>query len=80
MPEKIFAAGFEPQGWKRINKYFNLRRIESIKVVLEDEYMEMLMGSQFGRIMQMGHHTFSVSFVHYLLSRQLVTNMKYELW
>lgn len=28
----------------------------------------------------MGHHTFSVGFVHYLISRQLVTKKNYELW
>lgn len=62
------------------NNYFNLRWIENIKRALDDEHLETLAASQFGSLMMMGNHTFSVMFVHYLLSRQLVTKKKYELW
>ena len=40
----------------------------------------MLNASQFGRVLQMGTHTFSVTFLHFILSRQLVTVKEFELW
>ncbi|KAF8087502.1 hypothetical protein N665_0583s0011 [Sinapis alba] len=40
----------------------------------------MLTASQFGKVLQMGDHTFSVMFLHYLLSRQLVIEKDFELW
>ena len=42
--------------------------------------MELLNDSQFARILQMGGHTFSVMFLHYIISRQLVTEKELELW
>ncbi|KAG5400552.1 hypothetical protein IGI04_015159 [Brassica rapa subsp. trilocularis] len=63
----------------RVNNYFNLRWIKVIKSALEDENLAMLNASQFGRVLKMGSHTFFVMFVHYLLSRQLVTENDFEL-
>lgn len=80
LPEQLFQTGFEPSGRKRINNYFNLRWIEVIKEALSDAQQEMLAESQFRQIMLMGAHTFSVMFAHQLLSRQLITRKKYELW
>ncbi|CAN6999154.1 unnamed protein product [Brassica rapa subsp. trilocularis] len=40
----------------------------------------MLNASQFGPVLKMGSHTFSVMFLHYLLSRQLITEKHFELW
>lgn len=81
LPKRMFEFGFEPNAtMMRINNYFNLRWVDIIRDALEDADIEMLMGSQFGNLMQMGKHTFSVKFVHYLLTRQLVTNKKNELW
>ncbi|CAA7050439.1 unnamed protein product [Microthlaspi erraticum] len=71
-----FERGHEPCKI-RVNNYFNLRWVEYIKPALEDEYLAMLAKSQFGRLMHMGNHTFPVNFVHYLLSRQLVTDKKF---
>ncbi|KAF8103811.1 hypothetical protein N665_0184s0006 [Sinapis alba] len=80
LPNRLFETGFEPTGWKRVNIYFNLRWIELIKNVLDDDQLELLNESQFGKLLKMGSHTFSVMFPHYILSRQLVTAKDYELW
>ncbi|CAG7864400.1 unnamed protein product [Brassica rapa] len=80
LPLRMFEAGSEPSGRKRVNNYFNLRWIDIIKSALEEEDLEMLNESQFRRVLQMGSHTFSVMFLHYCLSRQLVTAKEYELW
>ncbi|CAN7104949.1 unnamed protein product [Brassica rapa subsp. narinosa] len=80
LPLRMFEAGSEPSGRKRVNNYFNLRWIDIIKSALEEEDLEMLNQSQFRRVLQMGSHTFSVMFLHYCLSRQLVTAKEYELW
>ncbi|CAF1975521.1 uncharacterized protein LOC106425575 [Brassica napus] len=80
LPLRMFEAGSEPSGRKRVNNYFNLRWIDIIKSALEEEVLEMLNESQFQRVLQMGSHTFSVMFLHYYLSRQLLTAKEYELW
>lgn len=80
LPPRLFSIGDEPTGSKRINSYLELKWIESIKRALEEEHIKLLEESQFGQLMQMGNHTFSVMFVHYLLSRQLVTKKKRQLW
>ncbi|CAN7093758.1 unnamed protein product [Brassica rapa subsp. narinosa] len=80
LPLRMFEAGSEPSGRKRVNNYFNLRWIDLIKNALEEEDLEMLNQSQFRRVLQMGSHTFSVMFLHYCLSRQLITAKEFELW
>ena len=80
LPSRMFASGAEPSGRKRVNNYFNLRWIDIMRQALEDEHLELLNDSQFARIFQMGGHTFSVMFLHYILSRQLVTEKELELW
>ncbi|KAL0728747.1 hypothetical protein Bca4012_024840 [Brassica carinata] len=80
LPSRLFESGYEPYGRKRVNSYFHLRWIDILKPALEDDQLEMLNESQFGRILKMGGHTFSVMFLHYLLSRQLVTQKEFELW
>ncbi|KAL0702051.1 hypothetical protein Bca4012_058173 [Brassica carinata] len=80
LPLRMFESGSEPTGRKRVNNYFNLRWIDIIKGALEEEDKQMLIDSQFGRVLQMGSHTFSVMFLHYCLSRQLITAKEYELW
>ncbi|KAL0674148.1 hypothetical protein Bca4012_002129 [Brassica carinata] len=34
----------------------------------------------FGKVLQIGAHTFSVMFVHYILSHQVVIEKDFELW
>ena len=80
LPSRLFETGYELTGKKRVNNYFNLRWIEVIKSALEDEDLTMLSASQFGKVLKMGSHTFSVMFIHYLLSRQLITEKDFELW
>ncbi|KAF8109191.1 hypothetical protein N665_0101s0021 [Sinapis alba] len=80
LPSRLFEFGFKPYGRKRANSYFNLRWLDLIKKALEDDPLEMLNASQFGRVLQMGGHTFSVMFLHYLLSQQLLTEKELELW
>nr|VDD50138.1 unnamed protein product [Brassica oleracea] len=80
LPLRMFEAGSEPSGRKWVNNYFSLRWIDIIKSALEEEDLEMLNESQFRRVLQMGLHTFSVMFLHYCLSRQLLTAKEYELW
>ncbi|CAF2072801.1 unnamed protein product [Brassica napus] len=80
LPLRMFEAGSEPSGRKWVNNYFSLRWIDIIKSALEEEDLEMLNESQFRRVLQMGSHTFSVMFLHYCLSRQLLTAKEYELW
>lgn len=80
LPERLFETGFEPTGRKRVHNYFTLRWVELIKPALDAEYIQKLNESQFSTVMKMGEHTFSVMFIHYLLSRQLSTKKKYELW
>ena len=58
LPLRMFEAGSEPSGRKRVNNYFNLRWIDIIKSALEEEDLEMLNQSQFWRVLQMGSHTF----------------------
>ncbi|RID65419.1 hypothetical protein BRARA_D00613 [Brassica rapa] len=54
--------------------------LQVIKSALEDENLAMLNASQFGRVLKMGSHTFFVMVVHYLLSRQFVTEKDFQLW
>ncbi|CAH8390736.1 unnamed protein product [Eruca vesicaria subsp. sativa] len=69
----MFETWFKPTGRKRVNNYFYLWYIEVIKLALEEDDLAMLNASQFSQVMQMGIHTFSVMFLHYILTRQLVT-------
>ncbi|KAG2312145.1 hypothetical protein Bca52824_023702 [Brassica carinata] len=69
LPLRMFEAGSEPTGRKRVNNYFNLRWIDIIKSAFRGR-----------RQANMGSHTFSVMFLHYCLSRQLITAKEYELW
>ncbi|KAF8088051.1 hypothetical protein N665_0556s0005 [Sinapis alba] len=80
LPSRLFESGFEPYGRKCVNSYFKLRWLDLIKKALENDHLEMLNASQFGRVLQMGGHTFSVMFLHYILSRQLVTEKDLEIW
>ncbi|KAF8075384.1 hypothetical protein N665_1098s0001 [Sinapis alba] len=69
LPSRLFKSGFEPYGRKCVNSYFKLRWLDLIKNALENDHLEMLNASQFGRVLQMGGHTFS-----------LVTEKDLEIW
>ncbi|XP_024013962.1 uncharacterized protein LOC112088040 [Eutrema salsugineum] len=79
-PERLFKFGYEPQN-KKVNTYFQLNYLDAITFALEDDHIDQLMDSQFGKLFQAGNKiASSVRFLHFLLSRQLVTNKKKEIW
>lgn len=77
-PKRIFKTGVELK--KKVNGYFRLKWIETIKKALDVEQNQRLAESQFKKIMQMGKHTFSVQLLHHLLMLQLKTSRESELW
>ncbi|ESQ38652.1 hypothetical protein EUTSA_v10029276mg [Eutrema salsugineum] len=63
------------------NTYFQLNYLDTITFALEDDHIDKLMDSQFGKLFQAGNKiAFSVRFLHYLLSRKLVTSEKKDIW
>ncbi|ESQ47568.1 hypothetical protein EUTSA_v10022419mg [Eutrema salsugineum] len=79
-PDRLFALGNEPAN-KKVNTYFQLPYLDTISHALEEEHMEKLSLSQFGKIIETSNKiASSVRFLHFILSRQLVTKKKKELW
>ncbi|XP_024009722.1 uncharacterized protein LOC112084663 [Eutrema salsugineum] len=79
-PDRMFALGNEPEN-KKVNTYFQLTYLDTISFALEEDHMEKLSLSQFGKLMEAGNKiASSVRFLHFILSRQLVTKKKKELW
>lgn len=79
LPERMFRSGVF-DGSRKTNAYCNLSWIGTTTSVLSANHLRILHESQFGRILQMGDHTNSVKFIHLLLTLQLKTTKKYELW
>ncbi|XP_024010294.1 uncharacterized protein LOC112085321 [Eutrema salsugineum] len=78
--DRLFALGNEPEN-KKVNTYFQLNYIDTITCALEEDHLEKLSSSQFGKIIETGNKiASSVRFLHFMLSRQLVTTKKKELW
>ncbi|XP_024009616.1 uncharacterized protein LOC112084612 [Eutrema salsugineum] len=78
-PDRLFALGNEPAN-KKVNTYFQLPYLDTISHALEEDHMEKLSLSQFGKLIEAGNKiSSSVRFLHFILSRQLVTKKK-ELW
>ncbi|XP_024008040.1 uncharacterized protein LOC112084022 [Eutrema salsugineum] len=70
-PDRLFALGNEPAN-KKVNTYFQLPYLETISHALEEDHMEKLSLSQFGKIIETGNKiASSVRFLHFILSRQL---------
>ncbi|ESQ46449.1 hypothetical protein EUTSA_v10000713mg [Eutrema salsugineum] len=79
-PERLFALGNEPEN-KKVNTYFQLPYLDTISLALEEDHMEKLSFSQFGKLIEAGNKiASSVRFLHFILSRQLVTKKKKEVW
>ncbi|XP_006402064.2 uncharacterized protein LOC18018006 [Eutrema salsugineum] len=79
-PDRMFALGNEPEN-KKVNTYFQLTYLDTISFALEEDHMEKLSLSQFGKLMEAGNKiASSVRFLHFILSRQLVTKKNKELW
>ena len=80
LPPRMFAAGEEPLG-KRINSYHKIKKTEMIIDAPEQEELDFLQNSTFGKIVAIDeNHPFSGTFGQYIIVRLLKVNKKYEIW
>uniref|UniRef100_A0A0D3CR25 Ubiquitin-like protease family profile domain-containing protein n=1 Tax=Brassica oleracea var. oleracea TaxID=109376 RepID=A0A0D3CR25_BRAOL len=80
IPEMMFAAGEEPVG-VRVLTYQSSGAIKRILNTLEAEEVEIIRRSAFGKIIDIADKpVFSGRFARYMLSRQLKTKKKHEVW
>ncbi|XP_056847409.1 uncharacterized protein LOC108858704 [Raphanus sativus] len=80
LPPRMFAAGDEPVG-ERINSYHKIKTTRAIIAALEQEELEFLMNSTFGRILAIdANPPFSRAFGEHVLVRVLKVNKKYDFW
>lgn len=80
IPELMFAAGKEPVG-VRVLTYQSPGAIRRILNALEEEEVDFIRRSPFGKIVEIADKpVFSGRFARYLLSRQLKTKKKHEVW
>ncbi|XP_024011263.1 uncharacterized protein LOC18018899 [Eutrema salsugineum] len=78
--ERLFALGNKPKN-KKVNTNFQLPYLDTISYALEEDHMGKLSLSQFGKLIEAGNKiASSVRFFHFILSRQLVTKKKKEVW
>ncbi|KAF8107332.1 hypothetical protein N665_0123s0023 [Sinapis alba] len=78
--EMMFAAGEEPVG-VRVLAYQSSGAIKRILYTLEAGEVEIIRRSSFGKILEIAEKpVFSGRFARYLLSRQLKTKKKHEVW
>ncbi|KAF8045289.1 hypothetical protein N665_5276s0003 [Sinapis alba] len=83
LPQRMFCKGGEPDQRKKVNFYFFLKYLGTVKKALEKYKKEwsQLWNSQFRYLLEhSGDVAFSVQFAHFMLSRQLVTEKKHEIW
>ncbi|KAL0685214.1 hypothetical protein Bca4012_052062 [Brassica carinata] len=83
LPQRMFCKGGEPDQRKKLNFYFVLKYLGTVKKALEKHKKEwsQLWNSQFWYLLEHGGDVaFSVQFAHFMLSRQLVTEKKHEIW
>ncbi|CDY54354.1 BnaC06g07380D [Brassica napus] len=80
IPEMMFAAGEEPVG-VRVLTYQSSGAIKRILNTLEAEEVEIIRRFVFGKIIDIADKpVFSGRFARYMLSRQLKTKKKHEVW
>ncbi|KAF8084362.1 hypothetical protein N665_0721s0019 [Sinapis alba] len=80
LPERMFAIGDEPIG-VRVTPYHKPFAISKILRALEEDEIDLLRRSQFGRLLEIAEKlTFSGCFGRYLMSRQLRVRKKHEAW
>ena len=80
LPERMFAAGEEPNG-ERVNTYHKPKRIESILEALDPEEVEFLRNTTFGKIISQAENpSFSGIFGQFVIVRMLRVKKKYEIW
>lgn len=83
LPQRMFCKGGEPDQSKKVNFYFVLKYLGTVKKALEKHKKEwsQLWNSQFRYLLEHGGDVaFSAQFAHFMLSRQLVTEKKHEIW
>lgn len=83
LPQRMFCKGGEPDQRKKVNFYFVLKYLGTVKKALEKHKKEwsQLWNSQFRYLLEHGGDVaFSAQFAHFMLSRQLVTEKKHEIW
>ena len=67
LPERMFAAGEEPSG-DRVNTYHKPKRIKSILDALEQEEVDFLRQTTFGKINSLAENpSFSGSFGQFVI-------------
>ncbi|XP_013589634.1 PREDICTED: uncharacterized protein LOC106298085 [Brassica oleracea var. oleracea] len=80
IPEMMFAVGEEPVG-VRVLTYLTSGAINRIFNALEEEEVQIIRRSAFGKILEIVEKpVFSGRFARYMLSRQLKTKKKHEVW
>ncbi|CAN7101504.1 unnamed protein product, partial [Brassica rapa subsp. narinosa] len=80
LPGMMFADGEEPVG-VRVLTYQSSRAINSILSALDEEEIQFIRQSSFGKLVDIGDKPgFSGRFARFLLSRQLKVEKKYEAW
>ena len=80
LPGMMFADGEEPVG-VRVLTYQSSRAINSILSALDEEEIQFIRQSSFGKLVDIGDKPgFSGRFARFLLSRQLKVEKKYEDW
>ncbi|XP_013668641.1 uncharacterized protein LOC106372932 [Brassica napus] len=80
IPEMMFAVGEEPVG-VRVLTYLSSGAINNIFNALEDEEVQIIRRSAFGKILEIvDKPVFSGRFARFILSRQLKTKKKHEAW
>lgn len=80
IPERVFAFGEEPVG-VRVTPYHKPFAIKKILRALEDDEVEVLRRSPFGKLVEIAEKpTFSGRFGRYIISRQLKVKKKHEAW
>lgn len=80
LPRRMFASGHEPVGL-RVSPYHKPGALGHILESLEEDEIEVLKRSPFGRFIELADKTpYSGRLGRYMLSRQLKVRKKYEAW
>ncbi|XP_009123716.1 uncharacterized protein LOC103848589 [Brassica rapa] len=80
IPDMLFAGGEEPVG-VRVLTYQSSSALKRIFNALEEEEVDIIRRSSFGKLIEIAEKpVFSGRFARYMLSRQLKTKKKHEVW
>ncbi|WZY92508.1 hypothetical protein YC2023_064837 [Brassica napus] len=80
IPDMMFAAGEEPVG-VRVLTYQSSSALKRIFNALDEDELDVIRRSAFGKLIEIADKpVFSGRFARYMLSRQLKTKKKHEVW